>query len=550
MMFKALVFFIVLAFTITWVSASFAGGDMEIADLIIDFMMFSFVFIGIMAIAIFGWEQIKKAMFRLTIMKKVKYLAESDAAKALGLLGGSPFIAIYGLLSLVTQFNRKHLSCTKPIGEREKKFVLTATANSLIRMVYKWNLVGILVWMHWWSIIYFTLNVGIRVVTYVFLSWLIESLEEGFDNFLVIIVIYYIAGIALFLFPPVPGPPIYMTGGVLLVQIGQQKGHGFWNMIILVIILSFCLKMMAITIQQKGFGEQLGKYVWVRKTIGINSLFIRALRKILSEPGMRLPKVAVLIGGPDWPTSALTGIMGLRLSSMLFGSLPIIFLIIPCVLTGAFQLRAPDKLCGGNSPCECKAADDDDTETWQAVSVFIILFTAMTQSASSILAMYYVDQYTDRYEEELMNNEEYRDVEVEKLEKEEEKGREAYKKITKWEQTPFWIKLKLTFGSFTCCLLVWIANMAYKRCFVKKFQITSRIECLPDGKVWNVIKPGGYIIIILFLVQIILLKFYYAWAKNAVSDYLADQKQNHPNGDNEYTSVVDDDEGNSDREKN
>ena len=60
----------------------------------------------------------------------------------------------------------------------------------------------------------------------------------------------------------------------------------------------------------------------------------------------------------------------------------------------------------------------------------------MTQSASSLLAMYYVDQYTDRYEEELMNNEEYRDVEVEKLEKEEEKGREAYKKITKWEQTP------------------------------------------------------------------------------------------------------------------
>ena len=116
----------------------------------------------------------------------------------------------------------------------------------------------------------------------------------------------------------------------------------------------------------------------------------------------------------------------------------------------------------------------------------------------------------------------------EKLEKEEEKGREAYKKITKWEQTPFWIKLKLTFGSFTCCLLVWIANMAYKRCFVKKFSITSRIECLPDGKVWNVIKPGGYIIIILFLVQIILLKLYYAWAKNAVSDYLADQKQNHP----------------------
>ena len=63
MMFKALVFFIVLAFAITWVSASFAGGDMEIADLIIDFMMFSFVFIGIMAIAILDGSKLKRLCF-------------------------------------------------------------------------------------------------------------------------------------------------------------------------------------------------------------------------------------------------------------------------------------------------------------------------------------------------------------------------------------------------------------------------------------------------------------------------------------------------------
>ena len=175
--------------------------------------------------------------------------------------------------------------------------------------------------------------------------------------------------------------------------------------------------------QQKGFGEQLGKKVWVRKTVAINSLFIRALRKILSEPGMHLSKVAVLIGGPDWPTSVLTGIMGLPLPQMLLGSTPIIFLIIPCVLTGAFQLKSPDKLCGGDSPCTCDVADDDDSQIWESLGVFIILFTAMTQSASSILAMYYVDMYIDKYEKELMSNETYRDVEVEKLEKEEAKKR-------------------------------------------------------------------------------------------------------------------------------
>ena len=81
LMMKGLFFFVVLAFAITWVSASFAGGDMEIAELVIDFMIYSFVLIAFMAVSIFGWDQITKAMFKLRIMKKMRYIAESDATK-------------------------------------------------------------------------------------------------------------------------------------------------------------------------------------------------------------------------------------------------------------------------------------------------------------------------------------------------------------------------------------------------------------------------------------------------------------------------------------
>jgi hypothetical protein len=518
-MMKGLFFFVVLAFAITWVTASFSGGDMQIADLVIDFMMFSFVLIAFMSVSIFGWDQITKAMFKLRIMKKMRFIAESDATKALGVMVGAPFMIMFSMLSILTQCNRKCLSCTKRLDESERKFFLTLNAYSLLRTMMSWNLTSIMVWIHWWAIIYFTLNVGIRVLTYVFLSWLIETLES-LGNFFLIVGIYLVVGVVLFLFPPVPGPPIYMTGGVLLVQTGQDK-FGYWNSILIVILLGFLLKMIAITMQQKGFGEQLGKKVWVRKTVGINSLFIRALRKILSEPGMHLSKVAVLIGGPDWPTSVLTGIMGLPLPSMLFGSIPIIFLIIPCVLTGAFQLKSPDKLCGAKSPCTCDAADDD-SETWQSMSVFIILFTAMTQSASSILAMYYVDKCIDGHETELMSNEAYRDVEVEKLEKEEAKSREAYAHVTKWENMPASMKKMLMFGSLCCSTLVWLANTAYSRCFVRKFQITSKIECLPGGVAHNAIKPGGWIIIGLFIIECFILRCYYAWAKKAVANHLAD----------------------------
>merc|ERR1711871_1744195 len=71
----------------------------------------------------------------------------------------------------------------------------------------------------------------------------------------------------------------------------------------------------------------------------VNSVTIRAIRKILSSPGLSWSKVCILCGGPDWPTSVLTGILRLNLASMLCGSMPIIFLIVPTVAAGALQLK-------------------------------------------------------------------------------------------------------------------------------------------------------------------------------------------------------------------
>ena len=43
---------------------------------------------------------------------------------------------------------------------------------------------------------------------------------------------------------------------------------------------------------------------------------IRAVERILKLQGLRLVKVAVLIGGPAWPTSVLCGILNVSLPSM------------------------------------------------------------------------------------------------------------------------------------------------------------------------------------------------------------------------------------------
>eukprot|EP01048_Picozoa_sp_COSAG05_P029920 COSAG05_NODE_10106_length_582_cov_25.541850_1_plen_67_part_10 len=67
--------------------------------------------------------------------------------------------------------------------------------------------------------------------------------------------------------------------------------------------------MLAITMQQKIIGGGLGTKVGVRSAVGVNSTAVRAIKLVLSDPKcLTLGKVAILVGGPDWPTSVLTGI--------------------------------------------------------------------------------------------------------------------------------------------------------------------------------------------------------------------------------------------------
>ena len=84
------------------------------------------------------------------------------------------------------------------------------------------------------------------------------------------------------------------------------------------------------------------KRVWIRALIGINSPTTRAIKKILMVPGLNLPKIVILCGGPDWPTSVTTGILKCSLPQMLLGTLPIMFLIVPTVMTGAFKNKEQD----------------------------------------------------------------------------------------------------------------------------------------------------------------------------------------------------------------
>ena len=113
-------------------------------------------------------------------------------------------------------------------------------------------------------------------------------------------------GMVLFMLPPIPGLPIYLTGGIVLVSVGRST-LGLWGAICYACIVSLLLKLFACAVQQKLIGGYLGGFVGVRQMVSINSDGIRAMRVMLKDKGITKRKVAVLVGGPDWPVSVLCG---------------------------------------------------------------------------------------------------------------------------------------------------------------------------------------------------------------------------------------------------
>ncbi len=113
-------------------------------------------------------------------------------------------------------------------------------------------------------------------------------------------------GMILFMLPPIPGLPIYLTGGIVLVSVGREA-LGLWLSIAYACMVSLLLKLLACSVQQKIIGGNLGNNVAVKQLVSINSEGIRAMRVMLSDRGITMRKVAVLVGGPDWPVSVLCG---------------------------------------------------------------------------------------------------------------------------------------------------------------------------------------------------------------------------------------------------
>lgn len=137
----------------------------------------------------------------------------------------------------------------------------------------------------------------------------------------------------LLYFPYSKGAPIYLALGIVIPAIAKNS----WGN---VASISYCsavslfLKLFACFCQQKLIGERFSSFVVIRQLVNINSDFMRAVRVILSDPGLSIAKVSILVGGPDWPTSVTAGLLRVNVLPVAIGTLPVVVLIVPSIISG------------------------------------------------------------------------------------------------------------------------------------------------------------------------------------------------------------------------
>jgi len=235
------------------------------------------------------------------------------------------------------------------------------------------------------------------------------------------------------------------------------------------------------------------------------------MRLILNEKGMSLAKVAILVGGPDWPTSVLCGLMRLDLIPILVGTLPVLFLILPTLLTGSFTYMASLTIDG-----------EPEFPFASILATVFAAFTAVVQFGAMVIAAYYLEQTTSSRGEELEQIE--IDEEVRKKEEKEELINECYTEVTQWHLVPFLPKTSLIMSLITMVVSCYLVQLFSTSCF-ESYQLTYTISENLDGDWTNILLPLGRIACLLFLVSCLQLYGFVAWA-GCEARKLAVQKSN------------------------
>jgi len=408
------------------------------------------------------WQAMRESMQSLPVYRMAVSALSSDWTKAALVFAVAPVVPIFIVLSAMNEEVRRRRGLAQPAvaasaprsstsGSSKKaqpRRWLTSKVAVWFKAVQEWDAVSILdrvyvVGIAW--ILYTTCPLLLNVV----LAWLRTLLTEV--PFALLLVVFFLIGLGCFLLPPVPGPPVYLFGGVVL---SDYCPWGFWPGTVICIMVSWLLKLTACAMQQKCIGEMLRSSTWVRQTCRVHTPLLRAIEAVLREPGFALGKITILCGGPDWPTSVGAGVLGLPLWEMLVGTLPIIFFVAPCVMTGSFYLKR------------------EESDFWLRASSMMLSATVIVCAILWVGAVWAVQQVLDRRYDEL-NCPRLADVQLAWLDWKQDQIKLACQ--TRWKDIPTLVVVAIMTGAVW---LVFVGHLFYwlpSWCF-GSFAVTDDIE--------------------------------------------------------------------------
>jgi len=418
------------------------------------------------------------------MMQRILGLATSDWARAIIIV--PVYLTIPALLS-VNFLNQRSRRLRDP--KHTKNTWFTTGANAVFRALDHWRWVSIFTKTNLLAMLYFCLAQGAGKFAIVLLSWLNEYLQT-YVGFEASCMIFFVVGFLMFMLPPVPGIPVYICGGIIVcAQARPVEGIGFYGGIVISIVMCTILKLVA-ACGQYMIGYTLGWSLKVQQLVGVDKVQIKAIEMILKTQGLNLPKVAVLLGGPDWPTSVLCGILRVNIPQMLMGTLPIVLLCSPSVLYGAFLV----------TPIE----DENDTEgraLWETLSGMMLMGSAGSQLLAMCLALYFLqDRAFKHYEELAQPRPEH--AKIIALTESEAAYRASYDQVTDWKRLPMALKIMIQVSIGCMIMQGFLLTLLGSQCF-RPFGVNNRISDSYeddglDKDVMSFILPMGQLAMLLF----------------------------------------------------
>ena len=512
-----------------WVSVSISGAEMGLADDILQFALLFCSMMLVVCVNMIGYDNLRDKLGSMQITQKLGEYSQSNFAKGMLIALTLPILPAFLLLSAcIRQARIFGLSMANTKRDADADFeYFTAAGWGMLKWLFS-DVTAVFTWTAYIAMFYFIIDVGVGKGAVLFLGWMIGVMKDYSPA--VVLVCFVLLGVGMFLLPPVPGPPVYLTGGVLLVG-SMEDSMGFWGATFVCIFVCWFVKLLSCSMQQKCFGESLGGYVGVRYTVGINSKQMRAIRYCLMQPGFSPAKIAILCGGPDWPTSVLCGILRVPLYESVIGTSPVLVLYLAyTVLAGAFMLKTNGECASANaataadavlSPSASAAPPAEHAEVgsanyWEMASAVSLGMAMVCMSCTSFAALYFMEHTIEHKKAEC---EAFPvDEEVEAREIKVQAKQVAYKHVTRWGNLPPLDRALL--GAAVVCMTAacHLAGNFGSHCFAT-FTVTCTVELV------DVVKPLGWVAIGLFAFGLILFQLYHRGARQRTRTVMEDNSQ-------------------------